>query len=369
MMEKEPGGRLNAIYSASKTKKMGFIVVAMFLILISIVVSVSIGAVDIPLSDTIKVFLHSLLPSFFDGPDKEWYSDIIMNSRMSRTILCVVCGFSLAIAGAVMQNILRNPLVSPFTLGLSSAASFGAAVAILFGAGITGSIMILGHEFFVKNLFIAGLAILWSLISVSIVIVLSRRRNISRSTVILIGVIIGYLFQAGIAAIKYFSDDDALREITLWLMGGMWNATWGVVLLVLPVVIVCAVLIESKAAKVNILSAGDDVAHSLGINVTSLRTTLLILSTVISAICIAFTGIIGFIGLVAPHVVRMIIGNDSRYLFIASGLLGSLILVVSDIVSRMIMRPEELPVGIIMYLIGGAFFIWLVSGNRKEVTM
>ena len=132
-----------------------------------------------------------------------------------------------------MQNILRNPLVSPFTLGLSSAASFGAAVAIAFGSGVFGSFFVFGHEFFIKNVYVASMAIVASLVSVSLVILLSRRPGISRSTIVLTGVIVSYLFQAGISAIKYFSNDDALREITLWLMGGMWNSTWGVVFLVL----------------------------------------------------------------------------------------------------------------------------------------
>lgn len=223
----DAGNRLKKIYVASSLRKRTFIAIASLLSLVAVVVSVSIGAVDIPLSDTVRVFLHAILPPFFDNPTTPWYPDIILNARLSRTILCLITGFSLAMSGAVMQNILRNPLVSPFTLGLSSAASFGAAIAILFGAGITGSVMVLGHGFFAKNMFIAGLAIVSSLISVSLVVSLSRRSGISRSTIILTGVIISYLFQAGISAIKYFSNDDALREITLWLMGGMWNASWG----------------------------------------------------------------------------------------------------------------------------------------------
>lgn len=323
---------------------------------------------DIPLGDTVRVFIHAVFPGT-PAPSYEWYSNIILNARLSRVLLCAICGFSLAMGGAVMQNILRNPLVSPFTLGLSSAASFGAAMAIIFGAGITGSAMLFGHEFFYENLFTAGMAFLASLGSVVLVIVLSRRKDISRSTIILTGVIISYLFQAGVTAAKYFSNDDALREITLWLMGGMWNASWGVVYIVLLVVPICAVVIEMQSMKVNILSAGDEVAINLGINVQMLRTTLLVLCAVMTSVCIAFTGIIGFIGLVAPHVTRMFIGNDSRYLFPASGLFGALILLISDTAARMVIRPEEIPVGIIMYVIGGLFFVWMVTRRKKEVNM
>ena len=361
--------RLEAIYNASAVRKRAFILVTALLLLIATLISVSVGAVDIPFTDTIRVFFHALLPNHTAGPTHEWYSNIILNGRLSRVILCAVCGFSLAVSGAVMQNILRNPLVSPFTLGISSAASFGAAMAIVFGGGVTGAIVIFGHDFFFKSLLTAGLAFITSLGSIVLVMVLSRRRDISRSTIILTGVIISYLFQAGVSAAKYFSSDDALREITLWLMGGMWNASWGVVYLVLAIVPVCALMIEFHSMKVNILGAGDEVAMNLGIDVRRLRTVLLLLCTVMTSVCIAFTGIIGFVGLVAPHVTRMFIGNDSRYLFPASGLLGALVLVVSDTVARIIIRPEEIPVGIIMYVIGGLFFVWMVTRRRKEVTM
>ena len=368
-MEGGSGGRLKKIYEASATRKRAFIGATALLLLITAVISVSIGAVDIPIADTIRVFFHALLPNHTAAPTHEWYSNIILNARLSRVLLCALCGFSLAMSGAVMQNILRNPLVSPFTLGLSSAASFGAAMAIVFGGSIAGSMVILGHDFFYKSLFTAGMAFAASLGSISLVIVLSRRKDVSRSTMILTGVIISYLFQAGVSAAKYFSSDDALREITLWLMGGMWNSSWGVVYLVILIVPLCAVAMEAMSMKVNILSAGDEVAINLGINVQRLRTSLLLLCTVMTSVCIAFTGIIGFVGLVAPHVTRMFIGNDSRYLFPASGLVGALVLLISDTMARMVIRPEEIPVGIIMYVIGGLFFIWMVTRRRKEVNM
>ena len=152
-------------------------------------------------------------------------------------------------------------------------------------------------------------------------------------------------------------------------MGGMWNATWGIVYLIAIVVPICVIVIEMNSMKINILGAGDEVASNLGINVQRLRSMMLIMCTVITSVCIAFTGIIGFVGLIAPHVTRMFIGNDSRYLFPASGLLGALILLISDTAARMVIRPEEIPVGIIMYVLGGLFFIWMVARKKKEVTM
>lgn len=363
----EQVAELESIYTKSANRKIAFLVVTSVLLAITSAIALSIGPVKISIMDTLKVLGHAFLPGLIDGPEKWWYNNIILNDRCSRVVLCILAGFSLAVSGAVMQNILRNPLVSPFTLGVSSAASFGAAVGILFGTGITGSVMLFGHEFFMKNMFLVALAFVSALGSIAFVIILSRRRNISRSTIILTGVIVSYLFQAGVSLCKYFSDDDALREITLWLLGGMWNACWGVDILLIPIVIAGVIVLEFFSTKINVLSAGEDVASNLGINVPRLRSTSLIICTLITSVCIAFTGIIGFIGLIAPHVCRMFIGNDSRYLFPASGLLGALVLLISDTVARMIISPEELPVGIIMYILGGIFFVWLIGNKKKEV--
>lgn len=360
---------LESAYERSTMRKRAFILICFVLLGLALVLSVSVGAVNISFFDSLRVFGHALFPAWVSAPDQDYYSKIILGDRLSRSILCIMSGFSLAVAGAVMQNILRNPLVSPFTLGVSSAASFGAAVAIMTGSGIIGSTTVLGHEFLFKNLYIAAIAFAASMLSISLVLILARRRDISRSTIILTGVIISYLFQAGVSSCKYFSDDSELREIVLWLLGGMWNHSWGVVYLVIPVVMIGFVALEILSVRINVLSAGDEVASNLGVNVPRLRMISLVLSTLITSITIAFTGIIGFIGLMAPHLCRLFIGNDSRYLFPAAGVLGALIILVSDTVARIIVRPEELPVGIVMYVLGGIFFIWLVTRRKKEVVM
>lgn len=176
--------------------------------------------------------------------------------------------------------------------------------------------------------------------------------------------VIGYLFQAGVSFAKYISNDESLRDIVLWLMGGTWNVSWGTLIILIPLVLITIIALEKMSFQINTLSAGDDVASNLGVNVDKLRRNSLILSTFITSICIAFTGIIGFIGLMAPHICRMFIGNDSRYLFPASATMGALILLSSDTIARIIIAPSQLPVGIIMYLVGGIFFIWLISKKK-----
>lgn len=357
------------LYKADLRKKLLFIIFLSILLIFVAIISLGIGPVNIPISDTIAAIGHAIFPSHCAGPENEWYSTILFQGRLPRIILAICAGSSLAIAGAVMQGTLRNPLVSPFTLGVSSAASFGAVMSIVYGATIFGSFYYQKITIGTYNIpfsiistmlfsFIAGM------ISIILVLILGRRKDTSRSTIILGGVVIGYLFQAGVSFAKYISNDEALRDIVLWLMGGTWNVSWGTLIILVPLVLITIIALEKMSFQINTLSAGDDVASNLGVDVDRLRRISLVLSTFITSICIAFTGIIGFIGLMAPHICRMFIGNDSRYLFPASAVMGALILLSSDTIARIIIAPSQLPVGIILYLVGGIFFIWLITKKK-----
>jgi iron complex transport system permease protein len=267
----------------------------------------------------------------------------------------------LAVAGAVMQGVLRNPLVSPFTLGLASAASFGAAITIVLGCGVLGLFFGAGSNYdIVATAFVCGL------LSILLIYGLSRVRGTSQSTLILAGVVLGYIFQAGVTIMKYVSNNDKLKDLEMWLMGGMWGASWDAILLLLPIAIICIILMALKAWDLNALAAGDEIAKNLGIRVERLRLYILVLATVAASSCLAFTGVIGFIGLMAPHICRMLIGNDHRYLIPCSALMGGLILLLSDTFARTVFSPVEIPVGIIMYIIGGIFFLYLILKGRES---
>jgi iron complex transport system permease protein len=357
-------------YDASIRKKLLFILAMILVSVVALAASICLGSVDIPLNDLFAVFFHPIFPDLVPEPSQGYYYNFVYNGRLPRVILIILTGTSLGVAGMMMQALLRNPLVSPFTLGVSTAASFGAALAILLGDAIFGAatmsstITIIGTNFTTSDFFRVFMAFVVSLASVGIVIMLSRRNTSSRSLLILAGVVISYLFQAGIMSTKYFSTDDQLREITLWIMGSMSNASWGANLIIFPVVVVCLIYLFKQSMDLNALSAGDEVASSLGVDVEQLRKKGLVVCTLMSAVCLAFTGVIGFIGLMAPHLCRMIIGNDARYLMPASALMGIVILSISDLFCRLIIRPGELPTGIVLYVIGGLFFIWLVSSKK-----
>ncbi len=352
-------------HTLQKRKRLVLLTLAAILILSSILAT-GIGSVYIPPLDVLAVFGHALFPDLISSPDNGMADLIVLSFRLPRILLTILAGVALATAGAVMQGLLRNPLVSPFTLGLSSAASFGAALMIVLGPAIfgtlfAGTILLAGVTFSVKSVLLIFSAFICGWLSVILVYFISRTKNTSQAIMILAGVVIGYLFQAGLLALKYISNDDALREIVTWLMGGMWGATWPTIVILLPIVLVCFILIECRAWDLNTLSGGDDVAKNLGINVQRFRISGLLIVSFAASACLAFTGIIGFVGLMAPHICRMLIGNDYRYLLPASALLGALILLISDTVARVIFAPIEIPVGIIMYILGGLFFLFLIT--------
>lgn len=356
-------------YLNSTRRKIILILSLTITLAVASIAVLGIGGVNVDFINTFRVIFHPIFPDHIAQPDFPYYTNIIVDYRMPRVLLGILTGMCLAVAGASMQGIMKNPLADPFTLGLSSAASCGAGVGIILGPTILGSLYYSNISFFgevvgVSSLFMVMTAFVFGLVSVVILLSLTGRRQVSQSTLILTGVVIGYLFSAVLSYLKYISDEEALKDITLWLLGGMWGSSWSAVIIVLPIAILGIILLETYAVDLNALSSGDDVAKNLGVNVQSLRRRILIISALMTSACMAFTGIIGFIGLMAPHIVRMLIGNDHRYLIPVSALMGALILVLCDTVARVIVAPSDLPVGIIMYVLGGIFFIFLIKKMR-----
>jgi iron complex transport system permease protein len=347
-------------YHSGNVRKAALIGVLAALLLAAALYAGSVGAASLSLADVFLAVAHAALPSTFGAPGNEMAQAIVVNIRMPRILLAGFAGASLAVAGAVMQGVLRNPLVSPFTLGLSSAASFGAALAIVAGPGVLGALFA-GNQ----NALIVAMAFAFGIASMLLIYAVTRMSD-DQSTIILAGVVLGYMFSAGVLILKYLTNNEKLRDITLWLMGGMWGANWGSAVLVALVTVLVLGLLTLKAWDLNALSAGDEVARNLGVDIGRTRMYCLLLSTFMASSCIAFTGVIGFVGLMAPHICRMLIGYDHRYLIPCSALMGALILLVSDTFARTIMVPQDLPVGIVMYVAGGAFFLYLITRGKKS---
>ena len=313
----------------------------------------TLGAASVGPVESIRA---ALFPFFRFEEVTDLQKVVVLQLRIPRIIMAVITGASLGVAGAVMQGMLRNPIVSPYTLGISNGAAFGAAVAIAMGVGVLP----------IRSYLIIANAFVFSLITILVVYGISRLRGASTETLILAGVAIGSLFAALISALRYFSDDDELREITFWLMGGLNTVRYEYIFILVPVVVVLTSLCVKFSWDLNVLSAGEDVAKSIGIDVKRIRVLVLMCSSLLTGSVIAFTGVIGFIGLVAPHMCRIIIGNDHRFLIPSSGLMGALVLLVADTVCRTVIQPAEIPVGILTSVIGVPFFLYLLIRKKRR---
>lgn len=280
---------------------------------------------------------------------------VVWQLRLPRIFLGIIAGIGLGLAGAVMQAILRNPLASPYTLGISSGAGFGASLAILAGAGIVG-----GKYLIIGNAFVFALLVSF------IILALSSRKGATPETMILAGIAMMYLFGAMTTILQYFGEAEAVKEAVFWMVGDLNRASWPVVTIILGVLACCAPLLMLKSWDLNVMGAGDETAKSLGVNVKRTRVITMVVSTLLVATIVCFTGTIGFIGLVAPHMTRLAIGGDNKYVLPVSGLLGAVILISADLVARRIIAPVILPVGAVTAFMGAPLFLYLIMRRRRE---
>jgi iron complex transport system permease protein len=349
---------LKKIYNKGRKRKLLAIFSVFTALIITTVISISLGAGSPRLTEAIQVILSRTFPFLNLDAGTPLAQTIIWDIRFPRIVLALVAGAGLAAAGVTMQGVLRNPLVSSYVLGISSAAGFGAALATVFGIGV---ISLFGGYLVIGNAFI------FCLLAMVIVYLIARIRGMSSETVILAGVAVGFLFSALLSLIQYVApSDQALRAIVFWLLGGLYSATWDRLLICLPIVTIVMVLMMTQSWNINIMSMGEDVATSLGVNSKRVLAINMVLETVATASIIAFTGIIGFVDLIAPHIARMLLGSDHRYLIPCSIGVGSLMLLGSDTVARLIIMPTELPVGIVTSLLGVPFFIYLLISKRRR---
>ncbi|MBQ7701789.1 MAG: iron ABC transporter permease [Candidatus Methanomethylophilaceae archaeon] len=264
-------------------------------------------------------------------------------------------GAGLAICGAVMQSVLRNPMADPYTTGISSGASFGAALAIA-----SGSILVQ-----ISSLTVL-LAFAFSMIPVLVILLISKMTNASPITIIMTGIGIMYVFNAATSIIRLVAGGTAMSALDNWLMGDVQLVQWNDLPVMAVITVIGVIVSMYLASRINVLSTGDENAKAMGINADKLRIICLILTAVVSAGIISFTGLIGFVGLVCPHIIRMFIGADNRYLIPASAAFGSALMVVAHLVGKMVIAPTLVPVGIIMACVGGPVFIWLVIRKNKS---
>lgn len=282
---------------------------------------------------------------------------VMWDIRLPVALMAVAVGAALSLAGAQMQTILNNPLASPFTLGISAAASFGAALGLAFGVALFP----LAAQFMVPlNAFIMAM------LSALLIHFLSLRRGVTAETIVLLGIALVFTFNALLALVQFFATEQAVAAVVFWTMGSLTKATWPKLGVICLVILITLPIFIKRAWALTALRLGDDKAASFGINVRSLRFQTLIMVSLLASFPVAFVGTIGFIGLVGPHIARMLIGEDQRFFLPASLLTGSLILSASSVVSKTLIPGAIFPIGVVTSLIGVPFFISLILGGKKN---
>jgi iron complex transport system permease protein len=340
-------------YASFVGRKVLFILLSLAGIVVLAGVAATLGSANISPFEVYSAILARLFPGTFHTTD--FIDTIVWQLRLHRVLMGIFAGMGLAVAGSAMQGILKNPLASPFTLGIASAATFGASLAIILGAGfVSGQYLIVGNAF------------VFTMLASLTVYGLAKYKGITPETMILAGIAIMYLFSAMTSFLQYVGESEEVHEVVFWMMGSLGRSSWDKVGIIALVTVVCTLVLMYFSWDINALGAGDETAKSLGVNVELVRVLCMMLASLITASIICFTGTIGFIGLVAPHITRMVVGGDHRFLLPASGLVGALILLGADTVARTILAPVILPVGIMTAFLGVPFFIYLFLKRRKD---
>ncbi|THB77992.1 MAG: iron ABC transporter permease [Desulfobulbaceae bacterium] len=323
-----------------------------------LVVAISLGAANISVSSVARS-LVGLVTS-------KQVEIIVWNIRLPQALAAIIAGGGLAVAGAVMQSILRNPLGSPFTLGISHAAAFGAALSVMvLGGGIMTSSNV-GAISITNPYVTTASAFIFSIGTSLIIIGVTRTRGATPEVMVLTGVALGAFFTAGTMFLQFFADDMQLAAMVFWTFGDTARATWTELTFIAAVTFVCVLYFFSNSWNYNAIEAGDETAKGLGVRVGRVRLTGMLLASMLTAVIIAFLGIIGFVGLVVPHMVRRLIGSDHRFLLPACLLVGAVLLLLSDTVARLILAPHVLPVSVLTAFLGAPAFFWLIiRGGRS----
>jgi iron complex transport system permease protein len=281
---------------------------------------------------------------------------VVTHIRLPFILGAIIAGAGLGICGCVMQAVLKNPMASPFTLGISSGAHFGVSL-----AAVSGIVIVHGPYFLVCNAFLCAL------ICSGCIIAISTFKGATSETLILAGIAVNYLFQSAIQTLSYIATDEQRTMMSFWGMGSLADLNWNSVAFLGIVSAICLPILSIKSWDLNIMTAGDESAKSMGVNANNTRIFIMTVSSLLVSAIVAFIGVIGFVGLIAPHIGRMVIGNNHRYLIPASGGIGGAILLIANAISMNLFKSMVIPVGLIMSIIGIPIFLYLViKGKRKE---
>ncbi|MBL4645519.1 MAG: iron-siderophore ABC transporter permease [Hyphomicrobiales bacterium] len=337
-------------YSSLVGRRILILCIAAFLLCVSFFIDITNGPGKFPNATILEIL--------FDKASHGLRMEVIVwDFRLPIAVTAVLVGAMLSIAGAQMQTILNNPLAEPFTLGVSSAASFGASLAIVLGWSLIPNV---GHLIVTVNAFIFALG------TCAFLLLATRLKGVGSETIVLFGIAIFFIFNAALAMMQYMASEDQLSRIVFWMMGSLTRASWPKIglgsLLLLIVIPICLF----RSWQLTALRMGEENALSMGVDVSRLRIEMLIIISILAATAVAFVGTVGFVGLVGPHIARMIVGEDQRFFLPLSAVTGALMMSLTSILSKMITPGILYPIGIITALIGVPVFISVILSTRRN---
>jgi len=367
MVDQSIAGRADVMTNASDGDRAGRARIVILLLClglaIAVLLSLTSGASDASAVGVIRAWLFGAMP----GDEALGIRDrlIIYDIRLPRVILGILVGAALAVSGAVMQGLFRNPLADPGLIGVSAGSSLGAVAVIVLGATVLAPVTgLLGALALPLAAFCGGLATTLVLYQVA-----TRQGRTSVATMLLAGIALAALAMALTGILIFMADDRQLRDLTFWQLGSLGGATWQKIASVGPIIVLALAAMPFLARGLNALALGEATAGHLGIPVQRLKYTAIIGVSAAVGAAVAVSGGIGFVGIVVPHLLRLLIGPDNRYLLPASAMLGASLLLLADAVARTIVAPAELPIGIVTAIAGAPFFLWILLRKRGVVDL
>lgn len=342
---------MKAIKSYLKIRQRKYLLLVLLAVacMFTLIVDISTGPARLPI---FEVFFTILSPNHSDPVTRV----IVWDLRLPIALMAIAVGATLSVAGAEMQTILDNPLASPFTMGVSGAAGFGAALAIVLGKGL---IPYAGAHLIPVNAFI------FSLLSCLLIYFIVKVTRATAETMVLAGIALLFLFNSLLALLQYKASPEALQAVVFWLFGSLQRVTWPKLATVSAILFIVTTMLSRDVWKLTALRLGDEKAKSLGINVERLRIKVMVLISLLTAGAVCFVGVIGFIGLVGPHIARMLVGEEQRFFLPMSALCGAFVLSTASIASKLIEPGAIIPIGIVTSLVGIPFFLSLLLTRRR----
>lgn len=319
-------------------------------IILLIILNISIGSSSIAVPEVLQV----LLTGEGDGHNPM----IVMDIRLPMALMAVVVGACLGIGGCEIQTILRNPIASPYTLGISAAASFGAAMGLILNASVLNV---------PETLAVTVNAFLFALLVAAMIYLFSLQRHVGKTAIILFGVALNFLFSSLTMILQYIADENQLQSLIFWTFGSLLKTTWNKFYIVLAVLAICFVVLMKNAWKLTAMTLDDTKARSIGVDTAKVRRIVIFITSLLSAVAVSFVGTIGFVGLIAPHIARQLVGEDQRFFMPLSALTGAFIMSFAFVLSKLVIKGVILPIGLVTSIIGIPFFIAIIFSKMRSM--